>query len=145
MPNSCHLLKAQVGFPSNLVSIFSAIKRNSTVNFKLVYFLLWPDRFYQSSNSGKFNFVILETANQFFFKFCITLQCHETTPLYFFSCNFIYFQQMDPMKVEIWWNFTGAVESLKFCSLMGFFCPNHVKFQLKKVQKSYLWKHRRVM
>ena len=30
-----------------------------------------------------------------------------------------------------------AVKSLKFCTLMGFFCPNDIKFQLKK--------HRRVI
>ena len=48
-----------------------------------------------------------------------------------FSWNFIYFQQ----------NFTWAVESLKFCTLMGSFCPNHIKFQLK----NYLSWHWRVM
>ena len=49
------------------------------------------------------------------------------------------------MKVLIWWNFTWAVESRKFCTLMGFFCPNHVQFQLKKVLKSYFWWHWRVI
>ena len=38
-------------------------------------------------------------------------------------------------------NFTWAVESLKFCTLMGSFCPNHIKFQLK----NYLSWHWRVM
>ena len=28
----------------------------------------------------------------------------DTTPLYFFSWNFIYFQQKEPIKVQIWWN-----------------------------------------
>ena len=31
-----------------------------------------------------------------------------------------------------WWNFTWEVESLKFSTLSGSFCPNHIKFQLKK-------------
>ena len=35
------------------------------------------------------------------------------------------------MKVQIWWNFTWAVESLKFCTFIGSFCPNHIIFQLK--------------
>ena len=30
----------------------------------------------------------------------------DATPLYFFSWNFIYFQHKDPIKVQIWWNFT---------------------------------------
>ena len=34
----------------------------------------------------------------------------DITPLYFFSWNFIYFQQKDPIKVQIWWNFTWSGE-----------------------------------
>ena len=30
----------------------------------------------------------------------------DITPLYFFSWNFIYFQQKKPIKVQVWWNFT---------------------------------------
>ena len=52
----------------------------------------------------------------------------DITPLYFFSWNFIYFQQKELIKVQIWWNFTRTVESLKFCTLMGSFCSNHIKF-----------------
>ena len=57
----------------------------------------------------------------------------DIIPQYFFSWNFIYFKE--PIKVQIWWNFTWAVESLKFCTLMGSFCPNHVQFQLKKYRR----------
>ena len=59
-------------------------------------------------------FVIFETTNQFSFKFCITLKYHEIyiTALYFFSWNFVYFQQKEFIKVHIWWNFTWAVKSL---------------------------------
>ena len=39
------------------------------------------------------------------------------TPLYFFSWHCIYFQQKEPIKVHIWWNFTWAVKSLKFCTI----------------------------
>ena len=53
--------------------------------------------------------------------------------------------QCPPIKVQIWWNFMWTVEILKFCTLTGSFCPNHIKFQLKKVQKSYLSWHWRVM
>ena len=38
----------------------------------------------------------------------------DLTPLYFFSWNLIYFQQKEPIKVQIKWNFTWAVESLNF-------------------------------
>ena len=86
--------------------------------------------------------VIFETTNQFFFQFCITLQCHKTTSLYFFSWNFIYFQQKEPIKVQIWWKFTWAVKRLKLCTLMGFFCHN---VSAKKVQKNYFSWHWTVM
>ena len=59
----------------------------------------------------------------------------DITPLYFFSWNFIYFQQKEPIKVQIWWNFTWAVESLKFCTVVGSFCKNQIKFQLKKYRR----------
>ena len=59
----------------------------------------------------------------------------DITPLCFFSRNFIYFQQKEPIKVQIWWNFMWAVESLKFCSLMFSFCLSHIKFPLKKYRK----------
>ena len=52
-------------------------------------------------------FVIFETKNRFFFKFCTTLQYHET------------------------------VESLKFCTLVGYFCKNHITFQLKKCRRLF--------
>ena len=28
-----------------------------------------------------------------------------------------------------------AVESLKICTLMGFFCPKHIKFQIEKYKR----------
>ena len=59
----------------------------------------------------------------------------DMTAMYFFSLNFIYFQQKGSIKVQSWWNFTWTVKTLKFCTLMSFFCPNHVHFQLKKYRR----------
>ena len=36
----------------------------------------------------------------------------------------------------IWWTLTRAAESLKICTLMGYFCRNYVVFELKKIQRS---------
>ena len=58
----------------------------------------------------------------------------DMTPLYSFSWNCIYFQQKETIKVQIWWNFTWAIESLKFCISMSSFCPNHV-VSAQKVQR----------
>ena len=57
------------------------------------------------------------------------------TPLQPFSWTFIYFQQTKPIKVQIWWNFTWAIKSLKFSTLMGSFCLNHIKSQHKKYRR----------
>ena len=59
----------------------------------------------------------------------------DIAPLYFFCWNVIYFQQKQPIMVRAWWNFTWAVESLKFCTLMDSFCQNHIKFQVKKYRR----------
>ena len=64
-----------------------------------------------------------------------SLVSRDITFLYFFSWNFIYFQQKEPIKVQNWWNFTWAVESLEFCTLMGSFCRSHIKFLLKKYRR----------
>ena len=50
----------------------------------------------------------------------------DITPLDF-SAKVLYTYFKEPIiKVQIWWNFTWTVQSLKFCTLMGSFCPNHV-------------------
>ena len=59
----------------------------------------------------------------------------DITPLHFFSWSFIYCQQKEPIKVQIWWNFMWAVTSQKFCTLMGLFCPNNIKLWLKKYRR----------
>ena len=68
----------------------------------------------------------------------------DITSFYFFSWNCMYFQQKEHIKVQIRWNFKWAIKSVKFCTLMGSSCPNN-KVSAKKVQKSYLSWHWRVM
>ena len=44
------------------------------------------------------------------------------------------------MTWEIWWTLTWAGESLKICTLMGYFCRNYVVFELKKYTGVVPWK-----
>ena len=167
---------------------------NSTVNLKLIHFLLWTKASYQSSNFDSFEcsgenlqnsschflsnksvwlqilhyssvlwkitplyffrsnviyfaqkepikveilrissaqvkihqiIAIFETTNQIFFWISNNSSVSwDINPLHFFGWNFIYFQQKELIKVQICWNFTWAVESLKFCTLLGSLCPN---------------------
>ena len=53
--------------------------------------------------------------------------------LYFFSWMFIYFQQKDPIKAQIWWNFMWAVEILHFDGLL---LSKSCTVSAKKLQKS---------
>ena len=75
--------------------------------------------------------VSLETANQFFFKFCITLQCHETQLLCTFLAEILYtFNKRSLSRYKF-----GEIESLKFGTLMGSLRQNNIKFQLKKYRR----------
>ena len=44
------------------------------------------------------------------------------------------------MTWENWWTLTQAVESLKICTLMGYFCRKYVIFELKRYRGVTLWK-----
>ena len=39
----------------------------------------------------------------------------------------------------IWWTLVRAVESLKICTLMGYFCRKYVMFELKKYRQVVSW------
>ena len=80
------LLKWQVSSSSIFISFFSVMTHNSTVNLKLIQILLWTKGSYQNPSFDTFecsgenlqnSYVIFQATSQFFYKFCITLQCHE--------------------------------------------------------------------
>ena len=131
-------------FP-NHKSVFLQILHDSSVSWKITPLYFFRSNVIYFAQGGPIKVQILETFEcldqnspnscHFWNNKSVFLQIlHQSsvswdiTPLYFFSWNFIYFQQKEPIKVQIWWNFTWAVESLKFCTLMGSFCKNHRKF-----------------
>ena len=197
------VLKRQVNSSSDFASFCIFLTYGSSVNFKLIHFLLWIKGFHQSSNfetfecSGEilsyssYHFLnhkpvflqilhhsslswkitplyfyrsngthfpqkepitvkilrissaqvkiqqilfIFETINQFFFEHLITLQCQEKQIFDTFLAEIVYtFNKRSLLRYtfcEI-----SAIESLKFCTLMGSFSPNHIKFQLKKYRR----------
>ena len=81
------ILKWQVNSISSFASFFIAITHNSPLRFKLIHFILCIKGSNESPNfenfvcSGEnlchFPYVIFQTTSQVFFKFCLTLQCHE--------------------------------------------------------------------
>ena len=44
------------------------------------------------------------------------------------------------MTWEIWWIFARAVEDLKICTLIGYFCQKYVMFELNKYRQVVSWK-----
>ena len=133
--------KPQISFSSNFAWLFSVIKDNSSVLFLVKCYIYFAQK-------GQITVQILETLvlRWKFTKFLsflkqqinfssnfaslFSIMRHNSSVL--FSWNFICFQQNEPIKVQIWWNFTWAAKSLKFCPLMGSCCKNHIKFSLKK-------------
>ena len=88
------VLNSQVNFFSNFASFFVVITHNSPVSFKLIYFLLCikePNKVPVLRLSCalvkicQIPLVIFQTTSQFFFKFCITLKCHEL----YLLCTFL--------------------------------------------------------
>ena len=136
MPDSCHC--------PNYKSVFFQILHHASVSWNttpLYFFRLNVVYFAQKEpikvSSGQNLPNSCETVDQFLFKFWITVLCHETELLYTFLAEilYIYFQQKEPIRLQILWNLVWAGESLKFCTLMGSFFPNHKKFQLKKYRR----------
>ena len=105
------ILKQKVSSSSIFVSFFIVMTHNSSVNFKVIHFLLWTKGSHQSSNFGTFECVGENWPNsscQFQSNKSVVLQIlhHSSiswkiTPLYFFSSSNIYFAQKEPIKVKI--------------------------------------------
>ena len=79
--------------------------------------------------------ISFETTNQFFFKFCMNLQCHETQLLCIFLAEILYaFNKRSLSRYK----FT-EIKSQKFGTLMvsfwHFWSPFNIKFQLKNTEE----------
>ena len=59
----------------------------------------------------------------------------EITLLYFFSWNFIWFLQKEPIKVQNFRLSTAQVKFHQICTLIGSFCWKYIKFQLKSTEE----------
>ena len=107
----------EVSLSSNFASLSSVMKDNSTALFLDQTLLTFHGKNQSECKSLrllsawiKMHQILFncETTNQFLFNFFVNLQCNEMhsecNPLYFFSLTFIYFQQKEPIKIQIWWN-----------------------------------------
>ena len=115
-------LKPQVSSPSDVASIFSAIKRNSPILFlaqrlrtlfkrrrlkcKFLTFLSVQVKICQIPH------VIFESKSKFSLKCSINILCHQVKLSYtFFSSKIIYFIQNKPVKVQIFEIFECSVQN----------------------------------
>ena len=116
------ILKRQVSSSSIFVSFFIVMTHNSSVNFKVIHFLLWAKGSHQSSNFDTFECSGENLPNsschflsnksvfpQIFHRFSMSW---KISPLYFFSSNNIYFAQKELIKVKIFETFVCSGHNL---------------------------------
>ena len=116
------ILKRQVSSSSIFVSFFIVMTHNSSVNFKVIHFLLWAKGSHQSSNFDTFECSgenLPNSSCHFPSNKSVFLQIlhyssmsWEITPLYFFSSNNIYFAQKEPIKVKTFETFECSGQNL---------------------------------
>ena len=117
------VLKWKVSSSSIFVSFFIAMTHNTSVNFKVIPFLLWTKGSHQSPNFNTFkcsgenlpNFSSLFSNHKSVFlqNLHISSVSWKITPLYFCSSNNIYFGHKEPIK-KIFLDFSSA--RVKFCN-----------------------------
>ena len=124
-------------FGSKFIKFLMSISKrqvSSSSNFSL-FFSSIIHKAFECLDPNSLNWVSFVKQQIGFSNFASLFSVTRQTSSITFSWNYIYFRQKEPVKVQICWDFTWAVQSLKFCFLMGFSCPNHIKFQLKKYRR----------
>ena len=105
------ILKRQVSSSSNFASFFIVMIYNSSVSFKLIYFLLWikgshwnPSFEIFKCTGENLSYSLCHFPNRKLVFFQILHHSSvlwKTTPLYFFRSNVTYFAKKEPIKVDI--------------------------------------------
>ena len=80
------------------------------------------------------NFVIFEKRNQCFYKFYITLQCHETIPPYFVVEILYTFNKSSLSKTNLV-KFHVSMRKSEILHFDELLCLTHIKFKLKKYRR----------
>ena len=116
------ILKRHVSSPSIFVSLFIVMKHNSSVNFKVIHFLLWAKGSHQSPNFDTFECSCENLTNppchfpsnksDFFQILHHSSMSWKITPLHFFSSNNIYFAQKKPIEQDIFETFECSAQNL---------------------------------
>ena len=104
------ILKQQFSSSSIFISFFIVMTQNSSVNFKLIHFLLWTKGSHQNPNfdtfkcSGKnlpnFSRHFSNHKSVFLQNLRNSSVSRKITPLYFCSSNIIYFCHKEPIKTN---------------------------------------------
>ena len=108
-------------FP-NHKSVFLQILHDSSLSWDtlLCNFLVQTLYTLHKRDQSKYNFFLsfMKQNIGFSSNFAPLFSIMRHSSAVLFSWNFIYHQKKEPIKVQIWWNFTWAVQGLKFCTLM---------------------------
>ena len=116
------VLKGKVNSSSNIALIFIVMTHISSVNFKVIPFLLWTKGSHQSSNFDSFkssgenltnSHVFFQTTSHFSFKFCIALQWSQLKQKHFLD-----FSSARALFCEVHVNFKTTSQFL-FCTFLA--------------------------
>ena len=98
------VLKLQVNSSSNFALFFIAMIHNSSVNFKIIRFLLWTEASHPSSNFDTFKcsgeIIFSNHQSVFLQNLHNSSVSWKITSLYFFSSSNIYFSHKEPIKTK---------------------------------------------
>ena len=132
------ILKRQVSSFSIFVSFFIVMTHNSSVNFKVIHFLLWAKGSHQSSSFDTFRWSGGNLPNSCHFpsnrSVFLQILHHSSmswkvTPPYFFSSNSIYVAQKEPIKVKIFETFECSDKNMSN-SLCQFWNDKSIALQI---------------
>ena len=130
------ILKGQVDSSPNFVSLFSVMKDNSSLLFHLKLYMLSTKGTHQvqifrfSTAHIKINQIPHVNSSS---DFALLFSVMKITPMYFFSCNEIYFVQKEPIKGKDFETSKCSGETLPYTSCHF---PNHKSIFLQILHHS---------
>ena len=132
-PKFLSFLKQQISFSSNFASMSRVMTHNFYIlSTKGVYPSTNLVKFYVSSQKSEilhFNGLLLSKSSTVSTKKVLkSYLSWNWRVIQTFSKNSFFVWKM---TWEIWWILTRAVENLKICTLMGYFCQKYLMFELK--------------
>ena len=140
-PNSCHFWNNRSVFCQSLHQSSGKWDITPLYFYSKFFYIFSTKGLYQSTNLVKFYVSNQKSEILHFNGLLLSKSCTVSTKKVeksYLSWHWRVIQTFNKnsffvwkMTWEIWWILTRAVENLKICTLMGYFCQKYVMFELK--------------